>query len=323
MNRHATLDELARLDADDLRSRKAARISRHLATCPSCAERNSQLSAIPALLSSVQLPEMPANLVLRIDSTLAAEAAQRVAAEPTTEAGRRDLAAPAARGRARRGLGQSRAGRPVWRFPVPATRVLATAAAIILVGFGGYAIATHAGVSSSSSATSGAAASAPVTSQVSLGTSVTYRENNSSRTIQTVNSSINFQPATLASQAAATLSEARMEGMRSGSTKNFATNLTPTSSAHSTSAFEGTATAAAGSAPAKLTGCIDRVITPGQVVLMVESAKFEGQPATILVTAPASVRGTTAPKEAEIWALGDACSATNSDVLDHVKVAHL
>jgi hypothetical protein len=55
----------------------------------------------------------------------------------------------------------------------------------------------------------------------------------------------------------------------------------------------------------------------------VERANFEGKPATILVTAPASVSGTTSSKEAEIWALGEACSATNSDVLDHVKVARL
>jgi hypothetical protein len=323
MNRHATLDELARLGADDLRSRKAARIGRHLATCPSCTERNSQLSAIPALLSSVQFPEMSASLAVRIDSTLAAEAANRLAAEPATEAGRRDLPDRSARGRARRRLDRPRTGRPAWRFPVPATRVLATAAAIIVVGFGGYAIATHAGVSSSGSSASSGVASPPVSSQVSLGPPVTYRENDSSRTIQTVNASTNYQPATLADQAGAALSEARMEGMRSGSTRSYDTNLAPTSTANSNSTFGSPATAAAGSAPSKLTGCIDRVIPPGQVVLLVERANFEGKPATILVTAPASVSGTTSSKETEIWALGEACSATNSDVLDHVKVARL
>jgi hypothetical protein len=56
---------------------------------------------------------------------------------------------------------------------------------------------------------------------------------------------------------------------------------------------------------------------------MVERAKFEGKAATILVAAPASVSRTSPPREAEIWALGDACSATSSDVLDHVKVARL
>ncbi|HUB42384.1 MAG TPA: hypothetical protein VMA72_26325 [Streptosporangiaceae bacterium] len=324
MNRHATLDELARLGADDLRSRKAARIGRHLATCLSCTERNDQLSAVPALLSSVQFPEMPASLATRIDNTLAAEAAQRVAAEPASEAGRRDLPVRSARGRVRRGLDRPRAGGAVWPFPVPATRVLATAAAIIVVGFGGYAIAMHAGVSSSSSPASRAAASAPVASQVSLGQSVTYRENNSSRSIQTVNASTDFQPATLAQMAGVALSEAKMEGMQSGPAKGYGVNLAPTSSANSTLGGPNTASAAsAGTVLPQLAGCIDRVIKPGQVVLMVERAKFEGKPATILVTAPASLSGTSQPKEAEIWALGEACSATRSDVLDHVKVAHL
>ena len=321
MNRHATLDELARLGADDLRSRKAARVSRHLATCASCTERNSQLSAIPALLSSVQFPAMPASLATRIDSTLAAEAAQRVAAEPPSEAGRRDLPVRDARDRARRRPDRPRTGRSAWPFPVPATRVLATAAAIIVVGFGGYAIATHAGVSSTGSAVSRAQASAPITSQVSLGQSVTYRENDSSRMIQTVDASTNFQPATLAEQAGAALSEAKMEGMRSGSSKSYGINLAPTSTANST--FGSAPTASAASINSKLTGCLDGVIRPGQSVLMVERAMFEGKPATILVTAPASVSATSPPKEAEIWALGGACSATHSDVLDHVKVAHL
>jgi hypothetical protein len=41
------------------------------------------------------------------------------------------------------------------------------------------------------------------------------------------------------------------------------------------------------------------------------------------VTVPAALSGTNPPREAEIWALGNACSGTNSDVLDHVKVARL
>jgi len=327
MNRHATLNELARLGADDLRSRKALRVNRHLATCPECAEVNDQLSAVPALLSSVQLPEMPASLAIRIDSTLAAEAARRIAAEPATEAGRRDLPVRAARGPARRRLDQRRTERRAWGLPAPATRVLATAAAIIVVGFGGYVIASHSAVSSPPSAASGAAAPAPVSSQLALGPSVTYRQNDSSRTIQTVSASTNFQPATLADQAAAALSEAKtMDGLRPASTKSngYGTSLAPTSTTNATLGSPPTVPAAGTAATAsRLTGCMDRVITPGQVVLLVEHAKFEGQPATIIVTAPASLSGTSPPKDAEIWALGDACSATRSDVLDHVKVARL
>jgi hypothetical protein len=319
MNRHATLDELARLGADDLRSRKAARVSNHLAECTECTELNNQLSSVPVLLSSVQFPEMPANLATMIDSTLAAEAAQRVAAEPASEAARAELP----RSRARRGFDQRRTERAAWRLPVPATRVLATAAAIIVVGIGAYAIASHAGVSTSGH--SAAAASPPLTSQVSLGPSVTYRQDDSSKSIQTVTANTDVQPATLAGQAATVLAEAKMEGMHAGPAKTsiYGSSLaapTSTSPANSSSTLSG---AAGASASSLLSGCIARVIPPGQALLMVERAKFEGKPATIIVTAPASLSGTSPPKQAQIWAVGGACSATNSDVLDHVKVARL
>jgi hypothetical protein len=327
MRRHAAPDELARLGADDLQSRKALKVSRHLARCPKCTELNNQLSAVPALLSSVHFPEMPASLVIRIDNVLATEAARRVAAEPATEAGRRELPIRGARDRTRPRLSRRRTVRAGWWLPVPATRVLATAATVIVVGFCGYLVASHIGVSRSASSASQAAASGPLSSQLSRGSSVTYRQDHSSRTIQSVTANTNFQPATLAGQALAALSQAKMEAPRPGSMESsgkiYSSMAPPTSTSHGANALGGQATASAGSAASQLAGCVDRVIKPGQVVLLVELAKFEGKPATIVVTAPASVSQASPPKGADIWALGDACSATTSDVLDHVKVAHL
>jgi hypothetical protein len=140
-----------------------------------------------------------------------------------------------------------------------------------------------------------------------------------------VTANTNFQAATLADQAATALSEARIDGMNGTSAKSAGNNVygslaAPTSTANRASSL---GSPAATSAASQLAGCIGRVTMPGQSVLLVERANFEGKPATIIVTAPASVAGTSQPKEAEIWALGDACSATNSDVLDHVKVARL
>jgi len=322
MNRHATLDELARLGADDLRSRKAARVSSHLAECTECTELNDQLSSVPVLLSSVQFPEMPASLAVMIGNTLAAEAAQRVAAEPATEAERRDLPVRAGRVRAQRGPGRRRTDRAAWRLPVPATRVLATAAAIIVVGIGAYAIASHGGVSSGPSA---AAASPPLTSQVSLGPSVTYRQDDSSKSIQTVTANADVQPATLAGQAEAALTAAKMEGMHASPANSsiYGSSLAAPTSTGAVNSSGALGSAGAASASSLLNGCIARVLPPGQALLMVERAKFENKPATIIVTAPASLSGTSPPKQAQIWAVGDACSATNSDVLDHVKVARL
>jgi hypothetical protein len=115
-----------------------------------------------------------------------------------------------------------------------------------------------------------------------------------------------------------------MEGMgssaASGNSNSPSLGVVPTSTADRTSAL---GSAVASSADLQLAGCIGRVIRPGQVVLMVERAKFEGKAATILVMAPASASATNPPKKFEVWALGDSCSATSSDVLDHVKVARL
>ena len=320
MNRHATLDDLARLGVDNLRQRKAAKVSRHLATCSKCTELNNQLASVPALLSSVQFPEMPASLSTRIDNVLAAEAAQRIAAEPATEAGRRDLPVRTARGRSQPERDRHRTAWPVWRLPVPATRVVATAGAIIVVGLGGYEIASHAGssaISSTSSAEGHAAVQTPFASQVSFGPSVTYQQNGSSKTVETVTAGTNFSSSTLAGQAEKALTAVKADRMQLGAAKSVAV---PTSSGSGSSALSNSATV---SGTSQLSGCIGREIKPGQVVLLVERAKFEGKSATILVTAPASASGSAHPKEAEIWALGDACSATNSDVLDHVKVARL
>jgi len=327
MNRHATLDELASLGADNLRPRKAARINRHVATCAKCTEVTDGLSSVPALLSSVPFPQMPASLSARIDSVLAAEAAQRVAAEPATEAGRRDLPVRARRRRPVPTRDWHRALRPAWTLSVPATRVLATAAAIVVVAVGGYEIASHtAGTAISPSTSAGAAAQpTPFSSQVSFGGSVTYQQNGSAAAIQMGASSTNFQPATMTDQAQAAVAAAQGEGVHSHALEN-GTLATPASSFAISSnkaaagSLAGPGTLAPGS---QLAACMDRVLTPGQVVLLVERAKFENKPATILVTAPAALSGTNPPKEAEIWALGDACSATNSDVLDHVKVARL
>lgn len=153
MNRHVSLDELARLGAGDLKPGKATRLRHHLATCSRCIQLNSQLSGVPAVLSSLEFGPIPENLPARIEMALVVEAQLRLASEPATEAGRRDL--PAATP-----VGLSRG----WRLPRPpvaATRALATAGAIALIG-GGYQIASHASPpASTASSSSSAAAAAP------------------------------------------------------------------------------------------------------------------------------------------------------------------
>jgi hypothetical protein len=200
---------------------------------------------------------------------------------------------------------------------------VATAAGILVVGVGGYEIASHAGGAAiSSSAGSGAAQSAPVARQVSVGAPVTYQHGNSAKTIQTVTSATNFRAATLVDQAAVAVSEAKLDGVRSAPAKTTTSNLS--APANSTTAGADTlGPHASNSSKAQLAGCIDRVVAPGQVVVLVELARFENARATVIVTVPSWASGTNPPKDAEVWVVGQACSATNSDVLDHVRVARL
>jgi hypothetical protein len=326
MNRHASLDQLARLGADDLRPRKAARVGRHLASCAQCTQVSDQLAGLPALLSSASFPRMPQNLSDRIDSVLAAESAQRVAAEPASEAGRRELPVRSAPGRLRAGRpgsGGLRPGGSSRRLPVPATRVLATAAAILVVGVSGYEIATHAGAGAPNSGASGSGARvpAPAVAPASLGPQVSYRQAGTENSIRMVTSDTNFRAATFAEQAAVAVRDAKVEGVRATPAPTATNGGLSTSSAKSSGTFGGVNGAA--SAASRLSGCIDNVVPSGQVVILVESAKFEGARATIIVTVPTWARSTNPPKDAEVWAVGEACSATDSNVLDHVRVARL
>lgn len=323
MNRHVNLDELARLGADDLKPRKAARIRDHLATCSQCKQLNSQLAAVPDLLSGVQFGPMPENLSARIETSLALEARQRIASEPATESGRRDL--PAARS-ARFGGQRHGRDRGGWRLPglsVAATRALATAGAIALIGGGGYAIASHAGgPSSSSSAGSSAGAHAAIsgaaTSQA-VGAAVNYGHGASAQSIPVVTSTTDFVPSRLAGEAVAAVTAARLEGVHSG--PPVTSQPLPTSNSATSSDSAGadlrSLTGATRLRGEQLAGCIDQ-FAPGHVVQLVENARFDGKAATIIVT-------TTTPsgRAAEVWVVGGSCSARRSDVLDHLKVAQI
>ena len=316
MKRHASPDELARLGANDLKARRAARIRRHLATCAQCTQLNSQLSAVPALLSSIEFGPMPEHLSARIESALVVEARLRLANEPATEAGRRDLPTARSARLSRQRHGRDRAG---WRLPglsVAATRALATAGAIALIGGGGYEIASHAGVPAASTARS---ASSPANGSVpgaaasqSVGAPVNYGHGSEARSIPTVTSPTDFEPSALLAQAAAALKAARLEGVHSGPPVRDQAFGSP--SATSTAGVRSlTATGLVG---AKLAGCIGR-FSAGRVVQLVENAKFKGKPATIIITSLPS------GQSAEVWVVGESCSASHGDVLDHLKVARI
>jgi len=63
-----------------------------------------------------------------------------------------------------------------------------------------------------------------------------------------------------------------------------------------------------------LAGCVNR-IAAGDLVLLVDVARYRGGPATVIVTkAPAD-------GAEQIWVVGPACSASRSDVLQHAALS--
>lgn len=147
---HPDTDVLAEFRAGLITGRRGARITAHLAGCDRCAALDDQLAGVSVLLASVPAPALPDRVAQRLDTVLAAEVARRDDAERARGDGASESPAPR-RPRGNRGF------RPL------ALRVLAPAAAVVLLAAGGYGLSRAGlGSSSSSSATTagGAAKSA-------------------------------------------------------------------------------------------------------------------------------------------------------------------
>jgi hypothetical protein len=306
MTRHASAEDLASLDLDALRSRKAARIRHHVAGCVRCTQLSGQVAAVPATLASVSYPAMPASFATQLDTALASESASRLASAPATEAGRRDL--PERRPRRPRG------GRRLPGISVLATRLVAGAAALVVIGVGSYQLAAHSGNSvGGTSASSAGSASVPSARQLSLGPTVQYGQASGTETVQTVRSSSNFTAADLGAQALGAVEAAKLQGANGAHpaaatpAATAAGGSAPTNSASSKS-FR--SNQAAPTSTSGLASCLDGLVG-SQPVQLVEIAKFNGAPATIIVTKQ------TATRPAQVWAVGPDCSASHSDVKAH------
>lgn len=172
MRGHADAETLAAFREELLSSRKAGRVSAHLAGCPRCAALDAQLAEVTSLLSHTSAAPMPDALTARIQAALAAEATARSAASAVpgstvpgstvpgsavpggaapagTAPGISGVPAAAPGGAARntggRGSGNGAAGRPA-RRPARersrlALRVAAVTAAVAVIAGGGYGVA--------------------------------------------------------------------------------------------------------------------------------------------------------------------------------------
>jgi hypothetical protein len=295
MSRHYSDDSLASFVGDALKPRKAARIGAHLVQCPSCQRRIDTLKAVPSLLANVAFPPMPERMASRIETALASEASARLATEPATEAGRRDLPS------------RSRAGRRRPRIdltsPLVLRTVAATGAAVIVAG-GTYEIVAHVG--SSPSSTSGSSAISPPShgpvnsgasgGRVTYGPGVSYDHKGHTAAITAVRSSTDYRAATLAGQASSVIA-----AQHQLKTSPQANSAAPSATNQPFSPNTSTGT------PAGLDACVNRVAT-GRTVLLVDIARYDGKPATIIVTALSA-------SQAEVFAVGSGCSASASDIL--------
>ncbi|HEY2313851.1 MAG TPA: hypothetical protein VGH96_09580 [Streptosporangiaceae bacterium] len=306
MSRHASAEELASLDLDGLKPRKAARIEAHVGGCVRCTQLSSEISAVPTTLASVPYPAMPASLSAQIDTALASESARRLASAPASEAGRRDLPERSSR-RAR----TQRAGWHLPRLSVVTTRIAAVASALVIVGVGGYEIASHVGSNTQrTAASSSGSVAAPnaLAGRMNFGPDIRYGAPASTKSIRTMTSDINFTSAGLGAQALAAVQAAAVRGdLGAQATVGPAPNA-------GAKPAQGNPSGSSAQSDPQLASCVDGLVG-NQTVLLVEQAKYDGSPAIIIVAAQTPNRG------AEVWVVGPTCSASHPDVLHHLMLS--
>jgi hypothetical protein len=259
---HLDPDVLAEFRAGLITGRRSTGVAAHLAGCERCSALGDQLAEVSALLAAVPAPSMPDGAAHRLESVLAAEVARRDDPERAGGDGSRD---------------RVRHRRPARRrgFRLVAVRVLAPAAAVIALAAGGYGLSRLiAGPANSTASRTAAEPSAPnVGAGSGKGTAgrAEFPEIPVSSGFLVVDSHTDYLHATLGEQLARQVSQ------------------------------ESRTTAAGGQPPsARLQACV-RQVTGGVSPVLVENARYQGQPATIIV-APGG-GGYTA------WVMTPDCSA--------------
>jgi hypothetical protein len=281
---HLDTDVLAEFRAGLITGRRGARITAHLGGCERCTALDEQLAGVRSLLASVPAPAMPDGVARRLDTVLAAEVAQRDAvqenrAERAGGDGARESPAP-------RRPGGNRG------FRLLTLRVLAPAAAVIVLAAGGYGLSrVNLGSSTESSSSAGSAAqgAAPTaTASAKSGGSVNAPNAGPTRGALSRPQGITAAGITVVT-GHANLSHADL-GQQVRAELNVPASARTTRVATSTER-----------------GCVLGLIGHHQLEL-VESVLFEGSPAT-LVVARTGARDMA-------WVAAPDCSATHRHVLD-------
>jgi hypothetical protein len=274
---HLDTDVLAEFRAGLITGRRGVKIAAHLAGCDRCTALDDKLAGVSVLLASVPAPPMPDSVAQRLEVVLAAEVTSRNHAE------RAEVARPAQSGAHHRPAARRGFRLATWRVLVPAG-----AAAVLLAG-GGYGLSLISGGPGSppTFSAAGSAASAAASSEARsasrgappaaapLSPAPSARSQMKSR-----NQTVNVTPATLRQDVETELHKPRA--------------LRPTSAATS-----------------RVLGCV-HLLAASAPLELVQSAQFEGQPATIIVARTG--------QDDTVWVAGPACSATNREVLDTITL---
>jgi hypothetical protein len=278
---HLDSDVLAEFRAGLITGRRGARIAAHLAGCERCTSLDDQLARVSALLASVPAPPLPDHVAQRLDTVLAAEvvAAEAAKSNNPERAGRDGAGESAAPRRPRGNRG----------FRLLALRVLAPAAGVVLLAAGVFGLSRLSGGSTSSSPAS-KAEGAP--SAVSSTAQATAGARSASGRVNAPAAAPNSRPMTPASFVVVT-SPANFTHAGFGQQVAAALTVTP-------------AAGAEGPPSPQIRACV-QMLAGHAPLIRVESARYEGQPATLVVI------GTASGREALI--AGEKCSVTTRDVL--------
>jgi hypothetical protein len=264
---HPASEVLAEFRAGLITGRRGARISAHLVACDHCTGLCGELAEISALLAAVPAPAMPDTVTQRLESVLAAEAAHR------DEPGRAGADRPGTRP-------APRPPRRHWNFRLVALRVLAPAAAVVVLAAGGYGL-SRIGSSPASPVAAGTQAQARALPSAGAGN----RPNavpaiKAPASFQVVTSRTDFQRTTLRQQVT---DEVQLNARRAAGPAGPATE-----------------------AVKECVSLVTRGVIPGTLVLA-ERARFQGQPAIVIVAADGSGE--------KAWVTSAGCSAARDDVL--------
>ena len=281
---HLDAEVLAEFREGLITGRRGAAITAHLAGCDRCTALGDQLAGVSALLASVPLPAMADSLARRLDTVLAAEAA-RPEQVKTDQAERGDADHPAH-------PATDRTRRPRLSLPRLSLRVLAPVAAVV-VAAGGYGLSQLAGsggqvTASSGSSAGGAAGQAAASSAAS--------------------SHANGVKSPVVRGAAGTAPQARR--LTPGNfplvagTVDFSAD--PATLKQQVERELRTPSPARAAVTSKLRGCVQN-LTHGVGLVWVESGRFGGKPATLVVARTGA--------DDTAWIAGPDCSATSRDVL--------